>query len=73
MGNDTFVLAAGEGTDTITDFEVGIDLIGLAGGLTFGSLSVVAQGANTLISVGDETLAELLGVNGLTESAFVPV
>lgn len=73
QGSDTFVLAAGEGTDTITDFEVGIDFIGLAGGLTFGSLSLVTQGANTLISAGDETLAELLGVNGLAESAFVPV
>ncbi|MGB3292736.1 MAG: glycerophosphodiester phosphodiesterase family protein [Phormidesmis sp.] len=70
-GSDTFVLAAGEGTDTITDFEVGIDFIGLAEGLTFGSLSVVAQGASTLISAGDETLAELLGVNGLSESAFI--
>ena len=72
-GSDTFVLAVGEGTDTITDFEVGIDLIGLADGLTFGSLSVVVQGANTLISAGDETLAELLGVSSLTERAFVPV
>ncbi len=70
-GSDTFVLALGEGTDTITDFEVGIDFIGLADGLTFGSLSVTAQGTSTLISAGDETLAELLGVNGLTESSFV--
>ncbi|MEO1299200.1 MAG: alkaline phosphatase D family protein, partial [Cyanobacteria bacterium J06636_16] len=38
-GSDTFVLAAGEGTDTIVDFEVGTDLIGLAAGLGVDDLS----------------------------------
>jgi hypothetical protein len=28
-GRNTFVLAAGEGTDTIIDFQIGKDLLGL--------------------------------------------
>ncbi|NES86611.1 MAG: calcium-binding protein [Moorea sp. SIO2B7] len=59
QGRDTFVLAAGEGTDTIVDFEVGTDLIGLADGLTFEQLTL---GGNA-IEFGDETLATLNGVN----------
>ncbi len=72
-GSDTFILALGEGTDSIQDFEVGIDLIGLADGLSFGSLSVSVQGNKTLISSGTEILAELIGVSGLAESAFITV
>lgn len=58
QGSDTFVLAAGEGTDTIVDFEVGIDLIGLADGLTFGQLTLAANE----IRFGEEVLASLNGV-----------
>jgi Ca2+-binding RTX toxin-like protein len=39
-GKDLFVLGLGEGTDTITNFQVGHDLIGLSGGLTFEQLSI---------------------------------
>ncbi|MEL7522436.1 MAG: calcium-binding protein, partial [Cyanobacteria bacterium J06553_1] len=39
QGRDIFVLAPGEGTDTITDFGVGGDVIGLSGGLSFSGLS----------------------------------
>lgn len=35
--SDTFIFAALDGTDTITDFS-GADVIGLSGGLTFGAL-----------------------------------
>jgi len=75
QGADIFVLAAGEGTDTITDFMAGEDLIGLAGGLSFGQLTVNADGDNAVIAAGDETLATVLnaGVDTLTESAFVTV
>lgn len=72
-GNDTFVLALNDGTDTITDFAAGKDMIGLSGGLTFGSLSISMLDGNTLISAGEETLAQLLGVSGLSQSAFVIV
>ncbi|PSN20847.1 hypothetical protein C7271_00015 [filamentous cyanobacterium CCP5] len=69
QGSDTFVLAVGEGTDTITDFEVGIDVIGLAGGLSFGALSF----SGNAITAGDETLAVMNGVDTTTlaQSGFV--
>ncbi|MEM6435478.1 MAG: alkaline phosphatase [Cyanobacteria bacterium P01_D01_bin.115] len=68
-GSDTFVLAVGEGTDTITDFEVGTDFIGLADGLTFGALSF----SGDTINAGDETLAVLIGIDTttLTEASFI--
>ena len=74
-GLDTFVLAAGEGTDMIMDFMAGKDLIGLAGGLTFGQLTVNADGDNAVIAAGDETLATVMntGIDALTESAFMTV
>jgi myo-inositol-hexaphosphate 3-phosphohydrolase len=74
MGSDIFVLAVGEGTDTIADFT-SEDVIGLAGGLTFGQLSVVQDGGDALINFEDETLAILIGVNAstLTEVVFAIV
>lgn len=72
-GLDTFVLAAGEGTDTIVDFEVGIDLIGLADGLTFSDLTLEPQLGNLAVITGDETLALVLGVEALTEVDFTLV
>ncbi len=71
QGSDTFILAVGEGTDTIVDFEVGTDFIGLADGLTFTDLSFTG---NSIIS-GEETLAILNGIDttALTESDFTSV
>ncbi|MEG4528397.1 cadherin-like domain-containing protein, partial [Microcoleus sp. C2D2] len=57
--NDIFAFAAGEGTDTITDFSDGNDLIGLSGGLTFGQLSF--SGSNIIITSTNEILATLTG------------
>ncbi|MBE9063540.1 S-layer family protein [cf. Phormidesmis sp. LEGE 11477] len=70
-GSDTFVLAAGEGTDTIVDFEIGIDLIGLADGLSLGALTF--EGNSILFE--DETLAILQGVDAtsLDGSSFLSV
>jgi Ca2+-binding RTX toxin-like protein len=62
-GKDTFVLAQKAGGDIITDFENGVDFLGLSGGLSFGQLSISASGSNTLVNVGRETLATLTGVN----------
>ncbi|PIG95170.1 FG-GAP repeat protein [Gloeocapsopsis sp. IPPAS B-1203] len=76
QGSDTFVLAAGEGRDTIRDFEDGIDLIGLAGGLSFEQLTISASGANNaLIRLGSEQLALLTGVaaSNLTATDFTLV
>jgi len=73
-GRDTFVLATGEGTDTIVDFHNGEDFIGLAGGLEFGQLSINQQGNNTLITFETETLAVLNSVtDSLTSADFVTI
>ncbi|EKU98974.1 glycerophosphoryl diester phosphodiesterase [Leptolyngbya sp. PCC 7375] len=74
-GADTFVLAAGQGTDTILDFEVGTDLIGLADGLSFSDLSLGQRSDAAVISFGTEDLALLSGVAAaaLTETAFTVV
>ncbi len=71
QGIDTFVLAAGAGTDMIMDFEVGTDLIGLAGGLSFGELTLSTEG----VLFGEEVLATLNGVDAttLTEVNFTTV
>ena len=62
------VLAVGDGTDTVLDFEVGTDVIGLAAGLSFGSLSLTGN----RISFGGETLAVLEGIDTttLTDASF---
>jgi Ca2+-binding RTX toxin-like protein len=71
LGPDVFVFAALEGTDTITDFSLGSDKIGLTGGLTFGNLSF----SGNQIRIGSDVLAVLTGVNTntLTASNFVTV
>ena len=67
-GNDTFVLALGEGTDTITDFSVNEDSLDLWLDLTFDELSITQGTGNnindTWITHNDtgEQLALLLGV-----------
>jgi Ca2+-binding RTX toxin-like protein len=70
-GKDIFVFANGEGIDTITDFKLGTDQIGLTEGLTFGDLSF----SGNEILTGSEVLAVLTGVNTntLTASNFVTV
>ncbi|MEM6446537.1 MAG: choice-of-anchor Q domain-containing protein [Cyanobacteria bacterium P01_D01_bin.123] len=75
LSNDTFVLAAGEGTDTIKDFQVGEDTIGLADGLSFGSLTLTDLGNSTEIAFGTEVLAVLNRVSAQTLDAnsFVSV
>ncbi len=62
LGNDIFILATGEGTDTITDFKNCVDKIGLTGGLTFAQLAIVQDGNRVRISKGNEVLAYLNGI-----------
>jgi trimeric autotransporter adhesin len=80
-GSDRFVIARGEGTDTVTDFNRNTDKIGLADGLSFGQITI-SQGAglnanNALISDSNnhELLAILSGVkaNTLTNTMFITV
>jgi Ca2+-binding RTX toxin-like protein len=70
-GQDIFVFAPGEGIDTINDFKLGTDQIGLTGGLTFGNLSF----SGNEILMGSDVLAVLTGVNTntLTASNFLAV
>ncbi|MBD2585370.1 calcium-binding protein, partial [Planktothricoides sp. FACHB-1261] len=67
---DYFVLQSSFGSDTILDFTNGIDLLGLAVGLTFDQLSITGSNGNTLIARGNELLATLTGVDvSLIDSA----
>ena len=75
-GSDIFALTPGEGADTIIDFEANKDLIGLAGGLSFGQLYRVQEGANTVIGTyAGEVLAVAIDTNAsqFSESAFLSV
>ncbi|MCL1475911.1 hypothetical protein [Argonema antarcticum] len=70
-GRDRFVLTPGAGVDTITDFQTGQDLLGLASGLRFDQLTISqgtgTQAQDTLIRIG--TTGELLAsVTGLSSS-----
>ncbi|MEX0271464.1 DUF4347 domain-containing protein [Leptolyngbyaceae cyanobacterium UHCC 1019] len=64
-GSDRFVLTAGEGTDTIQDFQNGTDKFVLAGGLTYNQLTVQQEGTRTrlLVTATGEVLAYLDNVN----------
>jgi predicted outer membrane repeat protein len=57
-GRDTFTLAFGQGVDTIRDFKVNEDFIGLANGLTYGQLSIVQRSSQAWIT--DTTTNQLL-------------
>jgi len=63
-GRDLFVLEAGRGPDTITDFEPGSDRLGLASGLRFEQLRLNPAGADTVVQLAStgEEIARLLGV-----------
>ena len=58
-GQDLFVLRKNDGTDTITDFKLGRDSLGLADGLEFDSLSF----SGSDIKSGTEILATLNGID----------
>lgn len=69
--NDLFVIRAGEGTDTIADFTLGSDRLGLGGGLEFDLLSF----SDNTIQAGDEILLTLVGVetSSLTADDFTVI
>ena len=66
-GSNTFIFAALDGSDTITDFSEGLDYIGLSSGLTFGALSF--SGSNIIVTDTNELLATLTGINTTTLTA----
>ena len=70
-GNDTFVFALSEGTDTILDYGIGQNRIGLSG-LSFGDLAIGQAGEDATLSANGELLAVLTGVEAalLNDSNF---
>ena len=77
-GSDLFVFGNGDGTDTILDFEIGIDRIGLVQDeLVFTDLTITQDGSDTLLGVAStgETLAVLNNVqaSALGEASFAIV
>ncbi len=73
-GSDIFVFAAGDGDDTITDFEVGIDTLELLDGLGFDATApltetdVDADGVtDTLVLFDSGDTVGLLGITGITD------
>ncbi|NEP19842.1 MAG: D-alanyl-D-alanine carboxypeptidase, partial [Leptolyngbya sp. SIO4C1] len=71
-GSDLFVFGNGDGTDTILDFQVGTDRMGLVEGeLTFTDLTLTQDGANTLLGVASsgEVLAVMNNVQASALSA----
>jgi Ca2+-binding RTX toxin-like protein len=70
-GADTFVLEAGAGVDFINDFEDGVDLLGLSGGLTFGQLTITQQNKDALIHL--QSTNELLATLSNTSASLIGV
>lgn len=50
-GEDVFLLAVGEGRDTITDFQIGLDSLQLPDGVLFSQLNFQVSGNDTLIKL----------------------
>jgi Ca2+-binding RTX toxin-like protein len=71
-GSDRFILAPNQGSDIIIDFQKGQDLFVLDGGITFKQLTIVPEGAYTVIKFGKQELGLILGVNAsvLSSSDF---
>jgi Ca2+-binding RTX toxin-like protein len=71
MGVDKFLLSTNSGTDTITDFEVGKDLLVLGNGLSFSQLTIAQDSGATLIRFAQtgEILASITGVSASSISA----
>jgi len=73
-GTDRFLLTPGGGSDTVLDFEVGIDKFALDNGLTFQQLEISQTAGGTLLKVAstNQLLATVTGLNSsITESDFV--
>jgi Ca2+-binding RTX toxin-like protein len=72
-GSDTFVLRSKRGNTVITDYQVGIDLLGLSSGINANEVRIDQQGENTILSWRGSRLATLLGVaaQDITPADFV--
>lgn len=74
-GADTFVLGEGYGSDTVTDFTVSVDRIGLKDGLTFTQLAIADSASGATLTFDGELLATLTGVtaSSLDATSFVAI
>jgi hypothetical protein len=77
-GADQFWIVSGEipeGTNTIVDFEKGVDAIGILGsislGITADTLIFKEVSGNTEVIFGDKTLAIFTGVTGIDSTSVV--
>ncbi|MET0529650.1 MAG: VCBS domain-containing protein [Microvirga sp.] len=73
-GADTFVYTVGGGTDTITDFEVGvdkIDVVSVGGKYKLSDLTITQNGANTIITLGSGFILQNVQMSTLTASSFI--
>jgi len=72
-GTDTFSFQIGDGTDTVADFEDGIDLIEMAG-LTFAGLTLTNDSARGEVYVGygtsDQITIKINDVNLIDQNDF---
>ena len=78
MGNDTFVIATGDGSDTITDFTDGedvIDLSAISDISGFEDLVITTQGTDAVIDMTDHGGGQItlsnVDVNDLDETDFI--
>ena len=62
VGNDLFYLEDVKGRDRIKDFELGIDKIGLADGMTYDAIEITGR-VNSFIRYNGENVAVVLNVN----------
>lgn len=74
-GSDAFWIVNGElpeGTNTIVDFEQGLDIIGISGqgDLKFDGLALTVTGDDTEIGIGGTTIARLMGTTSLNADDF---
>lgn len=76
-GSDIFVIRPDTDADVITDFQNGVDVIGLIGGLNYENLDIYQEGVNTILRnrTTQAVIATLQGVNAslLSPSDFTTV
>ena len=73
-GSDRFLLTSSIGSDTVLDFEVGIDKFAIDNGLTFQQLEISQTAGGTVLKVAstNQVLATVTGLkSSITESDFV--
>nr|WP_304941041.1 putative Ig domain-containing protein [Tychonema sp. LEGE 07203] len=73
-GSDRFLLTLGTGSNTVVDFEVGIDKFAIDNGLTFQQLEISQTAGGTVLKVisTGQVLATVTGLNSsITASDFV--